>query len=179
MEITAADWQTIRGVFREGFATGFHFAVATVDDDGFPQVTPIGSLVLGEVGRAIYTESYALGLGKRLERDPRLCVSPSKQRDGEAAGFRSRWPRGDSRPPSRIVAGRMRVQRPQQCLNFLPEPQGQGSLRPTRGVAAAGSGRCGPGSMAPICQSSDVTISRPGRAIEVRGVERRIVSHPA
>ncbi len=28
-------------------------------------------------------------------------------------------------------------------------------------------------------QSSDVTISRPGRAIEVRGVERRIVSHPA
>ncbi len=61
MEITATDWQTIRGVFREGFATGFHFAVATVDEDGFPQVTPIGSLVLGEVGRAIYTESYALG----------------------------------------------------------------------------------------------------------------------
>jgi hypothetical protein len=30
-----------------------------------------------------------------------------------------------------------------------------------------------------VRQSSDVTISRPGRAIEVRGVERRIVSHPA
>ncbi len=28
-------------------------------------------------------------------------------------------------------------------------------------------------------QSSRVTISRPGRPIEHRGVERRIVSHPA
>ncbi len=32
---------------------------------------------------------------------------------------------------------------------------------------------------ADVHQSSDVTISRPGRAIEVRGVEGRIVSHPA
>lgn len=75
MDISAADWQTIRSVFRDGFAAGFHFAVATVGDDGFPHVTPIGSLVLGhEVGRAFYTESYAVGLGRRLERDPRLCV---------------------------------------------------------------------------------------------------------
>jgi uncharacterized protein len=74
MEMTAADWQTIRIIFREGFASGFHFAVATVGEDGFPHVTPIGSFVLGEVGRAIYTESYALGLARRLERDPRICV---------------------------------------------------------------------------------------------------------
>jgi hypothetical protein len=74
MEITEADWQTIRTVFRDGFATGLHFAVATVGEDGFPQVTPIGSFVLGEVGRAFYTETYAHGLGRRLERDPRICV---------------------------------------------------------------------------------------------------------
>jgi hypothetical protein len=73
-EITAADWDTIRRVFRDGFASGFHFAVATQGEDGFPHVTPIGSFVLGDVGRAIYTESYATGLGRRLERDPRLCV---------------------------------------------------------------------------------------------------------
>src|SRR5512138_1921882 len=74
MEITSSDWQTIRGVFRDGFAAGFHFAVASVGEDGFPHVTPIGSVVLGEPGRAIYTESYANGLGRRLERDPRVCV---------------------------------------------------------------------------------------------------------
>jgi len=74
MEITSSDWQTIRGVFRDGFAAGFHFAVASVGEDGFPHVTPIGSVVLGEPGRAIYTESYAGGLGRRLERDPRVCV---------------------------------------------------------------------------------------------------------
>lgn len=74
MEITAAAWQTIRRVFRDGFAAGFHFAVSTVDEDGFPHVTPIGSMVLGEVGRGFYTESFAQGLGRRLERDPRVCV---------------------------------------------------------------------------------------------------------
>jgi hypothetical protein len=74
MEITESDWQTIRLVFRDGFASGFHFAVATVGEDGSPHVTPIGSLVLGDVGSAIYTESFAQGLGRRLERDPRVCV---------------------------------------------------------------------------------------------------------
>lgn len=73
MEITSTDWQTIRGIFHDGFSTGFHFAAATVGEDGFPRVTPIGSLVLGEVGRAFYLESYALGLARRLERDPRIC----------------------------------------------------------------------------------------------------------
>ncbi len=74
MEITPADWEIIRGVFRDGFASGFHFAVATLGEDGFPQVTPIGSFVLGEVGRAFYTENFAQGLARRLERDPRMCV---------------------------------------------------------------------------------------------------------
>jgi hypothetical protein len=74
VEITAADWQTIRAVFRAGFGTGFHHAVATLGEDGSPQLTPIGSLVLGEVGRGFYIESYALGLARRLDRDPRICI---------------------------------------------------------------------------------------------------------
>ncbi len=74
MEITAADWQVIRRVFREGFASSFHFAVSTVGDDGSPHLTPIGSLVLGEVGHGFYFEEYAGGLAHRLRRDQRVCV---------------------------------------------------------------------------------------------------------
>jgi hypothetical protein len=74
VEITAADWQVIRRVFREGFASSFHFAVATVGDDGSPHLTPIGSLVLGEVGHGFYFEEYAGGLAHRLRRDQRVCV---------------------------------------------------------------------------------------------------------
>ncbi len=96
MEITAADWETIRTVFCKGFATGFHFAAATVGEDGFPQVTPIGSFVLGEVGRAFYTESYALGLGRRLERDPRICVMALNTSRWEL--LKALW-RGEARQP--------------------------------------------------------------------------------
>ena len=74
MEITSADWETIRRVFRDGFASGFHFAVASIGEDGFPHVTPIGSVILGEAGRGLYVESYAQGLARRVERDPRVCV---------------------------------------------------------------------------------------------------------
>jgi hypothetical protein len=67
VEITSADWQVIRRVFREGFASSFHFGVASVGDDGSPHLTPIGSLVLGEVGQGFYFEEYAAGLARRLQ----------------------------------------------------------------------------------------------------------------
>jgi hypothetical protein len=72
--ITEAEWQVVRRVFQDGFATSMHFAVATVSEDGGPRVTPIGSVVLAEPGRGYYVESYAVGLQRDLARDPRLCV---------------------------------------------------------------------------------------------------------
>lgn len=119
MEITTADWQTIRGVFREGFATGFHFAVATVDADGFPHVTPIGSIVLGDVGRAIYTESYAVGLGTRLERDPRVCVMALNSSRWEL--LKTLW-RGEATRPFGVrlygTAGARREATPEELEGF-------------------------------------------------------------
>jgi predicted pyridoxine 5'-phosphate oxidase superfamily flavin-nucleotide-binding protein len=119
MEITASSWQTIRGVFRDGFAAGFHFAVATVDDDGFPHVTPIGSVVLGDVGRAIYTERYAVGLGRRLERDPRLCVMALNS--GKLELLKALW-RGEARRPFGVrlygTAGARREATPDELEGF-------------------------------------------------------------
>jgi hypothetical protein len=74
VEITPSDWEVIRRVCRDGFASSFHFAVASQGEDGAPCVTPIGSLVLREPGRAFYLETYAAGLSRRLQRDQRVCV---------------------------------------------------------------------------------------------------------
>lgn len=72
--ITPSDWQVIRDVFRRGFASSFHFAVASVAEDGSPHVTPIGSLVLRDQGRGVYFEEYPRNLPRNLARDPRVCV---------------------------------------------------------------------------------------------------------
>ncbi len=74
MEITSADWEIIRGIFGGAFASSFHFAVGSLGEDGSPNLTPIGSLVLGDVGRGFYFDGYAAGLGRRVERDSRVCV---------------------------------------------------------------------------------------------------------
>ncbi len=74
LEITSADWQVIRRIFRDGFASNFQFSVASVGEEGAPHVTPIGSLVLESPGHGFYFEEYAGGLARRLQRDQRVCV---------------------------------------------------------------------------------------------------------
>ena len=96
MEITSADWQVIRRIFRDGFASSFHFAVASVGHDGAPHLTPIGSLVLGAVGEGFYFEEYAAGLARRLQRDQRVCVMAVNS--GRWELLKTLW-RGEARRP--------------------------------------------------------------------------------
>ncbi len=70
MTITAADWRIIRRLV--GGAP--YCALATLDPEGAPDVTPIGSLRLGEAGRGYYFEEYAATLAGRFRRDARVCV---------------------------------------------------------------------------------------------------------
>lgn len=119
MEITPASWEVIRRVFRDGFASSFHFSVASVGDDGSPVVTPIGSFVLGEPGRGFYLEQYATGLARRVQRDPRICVMGLNS---------SRWTllktlwRGEAREPYGVrllgTAGERRDATPDELALF-------------------------------------------------------------
>ncbi len=72
--ITPARWHVVRRIFRDGFASQFHFAIASVGADGAPRITPIGSVALTGEGRGYYFEEYAAGLRRDLERDRRVCV---------------------------------------------------------------------------------------------------------
>ncbi len=65
------DWSEIRRLF----ARSFYTSIATVDADGLPHVTPIGSLILHrEPGRGFWFERFTATMPKHLERESRLCA---------------------------------------------------------------------------------------------------------
>lgn len=67
-------WDALKRTMSRAFISSLHFAIASVDVDGAPLVTPVGTVFLDEPGRAHYFELYATGLGQRLSRDPRVSV---------------------------------------------------------------------------------------------------------
>ena len=68
------DWATASRVFKRAFRSSFHYSIATVDVDGAPRVTPIGSVMLTEPGRGIFFDVFASHLSQNLDNDPRVCV---------------------------------------------------------------------------------------------------------
>ncbi len=68
------NWSEIKRIFRASFKSSFHFAVATVNRNGEPHVTPIGSLMLGEPGRGFYFEEFPINLKSNLQVNKHVCV---------------------------------------------------------------------------------------------------------
>ncbi len=73
MEI-GGHWDTISKVVQEAFNSCLHCAIATINDDGAPHVTPIGSLILRDDGTGFYFEEFLSTTLKNLERNKRVCV---------------------------------------------------------------------------------------------------------
>jgi len=69
-----ADWQAIKRLFRSSFSSSFHYAIATVTENGEPHITPIGSLVLGEPCRGFYFEEFPRRLPLNLANKNQVCV---------------------------------------------------------------------------------------------------------
>lgn len=67
-------WETIRAVFEEAYKSGLHFALATVNEDGSPHVTPIGALILRDDRTGFYFEENPTSMPENLKRDPRVCI---------------------------------------------------------------------------------------------------------
>jgi uncharacterized protein len=67
-------WETIRAVFEEGYKSCFHFAIATVNEDGSPHVTPIGALILRGNQTGFYFEENPIRMPRNLKKNPRVCV---------------------------------------------------------------------------------------------------------
>jgi hypothetical protein len=67
-------WKTIKMVFQECRGSSTHYAVATVNADGSPRVTPIGALFLREDKTGFYFDEFPVHMSGNLERDPRVCI---------------------------------------------------------------------------------------------------------
>lgn len=67
----ARQWDVVRDVVRR--FTG-PLAIASVDADGGPTITPIGTVFLRDDCTGFYFDQYAERLSENLDRNPRVCV---------------------------------------------------------------------------------------------------------
>ncbi len=81
MAISTQQWTRIRELFgdwshvsRSPWRGVPYCALATVNEDGSPRVTPLGTLFLAEDMRGFYFELYSRHMSQNLDRDPRICV---------------------------------------------------------------------------------------------------------
>jgi len=73
MDVTE-NWQEVKELFTKSFKSSFHYAIATVNLEGEPHVTPIGSLILGRPGHGIYFEEFPRQLPDNLNANKNICV---------------------------------------------------------------------------------------------------------
>jgi predicted pyridoxine 5'-phosphate oxidase superfamily flavin-nucleotide-binding protein len=67
-------WETIRTIFDEAYNSCSHFAVATINEDGSPHVSPIGALILRDNQTGFYFEENPKKMPRNLKRNPRVCI---------------------------------------------------------------------------------------------------------
>jgi len=68
------NWKEVKSLFKESFKSSFHYAIATVSEDGEPHVTPIGALILGKPGHGFYFEKFPRHLPRNLRSNKQVCV---------------------------------------------------------------------------------------------------------
>ena len=68
------DWQAIRNHFIRSFRANFHMSIASVDENGQPTVTPIGSLFLNDNQTGFYFEKYSSKLPIHAKTNRSICV---------------------------------------------------------------------------------------------------------
>jgi hypothetical protein len=69
-----AVWAQVRHTVARSRTSTLHCAIASINADGSPHVTPIGSVALGRPGEAYYLDVFNVSLGRNLDRDPRCEV---------------------------------------------------------------------------------------------------------
>lgn len=73
MEI-GENWEKIIKIADKSFFSSYYFSIASVNSNGMPHVTPIGSLILGNDKKGIYFEKYPVNLPKNIENNRNVCV---------------------------------------------------------------------------------------------------------
>jgi uncharacterized protein len=67
-------WPDIRKHFNKSFRTNFHVSIASVDMEGNPTVTPIGSLFLNGDQTGFYFEKFPSKLPEHARHNSNICI---------------------------------------------------------------------------------------------------------
>jgi uncharacterized protein len=68
------DWTEIRKHFNKCFRSNFHVAIASVDKNNNPTVTPIGSLFLNNNQTGFYFEKFPTKLPENSNINKNICI---------------------------------------------------------------------------------------------------------
>ncbi|MEZ4750485.1 MAG: pyridoxamine 5'-phosphate oxidase family protein [Bdellovibrionota bacterium] len=136
MKITHSEWKEIRRVFGTSFKSSLHFAVATVDKQGQPNVAPIASLLLDrKEPRGCYFEIFTRQTRQNLAAHDRVCILAVNSRLGFwtaslVRGRFSQWPaiRLYGRTVGRRPATKAEIARWRKRTRFLRFTRGYASL---------------------------------------------------
>ena len=97
-----------------------HASIATVDPDGSPRISPIGSVLFSGEGQGFYFEKFPKSMRNNLERDPRMSIMAVAPSFGFWVGalWRGRF---KSQPAIRLVceAGVRRPATPEERNGWL------------------------------------------------------------
>jgi len=74
MEIDAELWSQLNPLAGRVFGSSLHFAMSTINPDGTPHITPIGSLILTDPGEAYFFEVLTRQLPRNLEDGSPVAV---------------------------------------------------------------------------------------------------------
>lgn len=68
------DWKKVRSVLEQGQASSVYCSIATVNPDGTPHITPVGTVFLRDDQSGYFFDHYAEVLGKNIDQNPNVCI---------------------------------------------------------------------------------------------------------
>lgn len=72
--ITERQWKQIRILCEKVFRSSLHYSIGTVNEDGTPHVTPIGSLIFLDVNKGVYFEYFTRKMPLNFKVSQNVCV---------------------------------------------------------------------------------------------------------
>jgi uncharacterized protein len=74
MTINDNNWTRIKKFYYDAYKTSLHCAIATVDENGFPNISPIGSLILTEKSKGFYFDEFTKNMADNLKKNQQVCA---------------------------------------------------------------------------------------------------------
>ena len=104
------NWQKVKKVLENGQASTVYCSIATVNPDGTPHITPVGTVFLGDDQTGYFFDHYAETLGENIDTNPNVCIMAVN--GGKIYWFRSLFKGKFVSPPGVRLYGKVGPIRP-------------------------------------------------------------------